>query len=1581
MAIIKCKMCGGDIELSADKTYGTCDSCGSTMTFPKVSDEQRANLFNRANHFRRQNEFDKAVSAYERILDQDDTDAEAHWGVVLSRFGIEYVEDPATHERIPTCHRVQATSILTDADYLAALEHAPDGYSRSLYEAEAKRIAEIQKGILAISAQEKPYDVFICYKESTDGGSRTKDSTLAQDIYYQLTQEGYKVFFSRITLEEKLGQQYEPYIFAALNSAKVMLVVGTKPEYFNAVWVKNEWSRYLALMKQDRSRLLIPCYRDMDAYDLPDELSALQSQDMSKIGFMQDLIRGVKKVLGGDAEQKVQQEVTKAPGVASLIKRARLFLEDADFASADEYAEKVLDIDPECAEAYLVKLLVSRQQSNESELEASRQSLEHDPNYVKALRFAKGEQATAYAAIEQTIQQNIQADQMEADYQHAMALYQKASDERGYLKAAEAFAALGDYQDAEQMIVSSKEKAQQKHQEHEEMLRKAQARAEQERIRKKQEEEERAAKQAQQELERKHAEEQKQLKRAEQRKKNKKLAAILAAVFAVVLAIGLTVKLYVLPKQTYDNASALLSTGQHDDAIASFAGLDGWGDSAERLKESYYAKAQQQLAQGELDAAAATFALAGDYSDAADQIGTIEAYQAACLLLEEGKTTEARKAFAALAGYQNADALYAQCCQTDYETAGNLMAELDVAAAYAMYVDLGDYSDAAALAAKIEQDYTAAGELMTAGQYTEAADAYALLGNYGESKEQKHSALYQHAEGLFAAGQHDEAATQFEAIGESQQAHAVLYAKAEGLYAAGQHDEAAAQFEAIGESQQAHAVLYAKAEGLFAAGQHDEAAAQFETINEIQRANEVLYAKAEGLLEADDQTGAEAVWEALGDYSDAADRLHALRLQIADEAFAAKDYALALEYYQKLIQTDDVKAKEYTLAQTAYDAGAYEQAVLAYEALGQYELSVSRLPVARYAWAEQLYTAGDYDAAAEQFTILDDFTDSSARASDAIYQHGKQLLEAAAYDDAKAVFTSLGTYEDAAAMCKECDYQKAAGLMADGSYADAAALFRTLGTYSDSWSQKQECEYLLAGEAFDAADYTTAEQLFSSLGEYKDAADQTKLSMYNQAGVYFAATDYENAQTIYSALGEYEDSQTMVNECRLQKALLHQQSGEYEKAVAELEDVEHGNSTQVRAECCMALGDQLLAQGKVDESVPYYAKATSLPEVQEKLYQIGKDYAATNQVEKAIETLYFVNSYKDTAQILVEIGNLQKANEQFDLALIAYWAAGDAGSEAANMSYDSVKIKNVLIILQTTFSLHHEDKDAFQKALRYQGGKMMIAAEQYEKAEQLLAGLIGYQDTKQYYYEIAERLQEEGKWKKAYYAFEALGSYSESNVKAKELMDAHPQLQIFDAKVGGYVTFGRFEQDNIIDNGKEPIEWLVLKKGTRGGKQSLLVISRYVLDYRQFHSTSKDDTTWESCVLRSWLNGDFFVSAFSEEEQLCIPKMPVPADKHPAYSSGWKVDPGNSTQDRVFLLSAQELEEMFSSEAWLYGSATPYARGKGANAYVDWWTRTPGKNDTTASVISRDYDDFVYSSYGVAKYAGVRPAMWIEVEP
>ncbi len=258
MAIFKCKMCGGSLDVTEGMTVCECEYCGTAQTLPKLNDEKKTNLYDRAGHLRRNNEFDKAGSVYEKILEEDRTDAEAYWSLVLCKYGIEYVEDPATHKRVPTVNRAQFTSIFMDENYKSAIEYA-DSTQKAIYESEAKTIDEIQKGILAISEKEEPFDVFICYKETDNNGRRTHDSVLANDLYHQLMQEGFKVFFSRITLEDKLGSAYEPYIFAALNSAKVMVVIGTKPEYFNAVWVKNEWSRFLALIKNDNKKNSYSC--------------------------------------------------------------------------------------------------------------------------------------------------------------------------------------------------------------------------------------------------------------------------------------------------------------------------------------------------------------------------------------------------------------------------------------------------------------------------------------------------------------------------------------------------------------------------------------------------------------------------------------------------------------------------------------------------------------------------------------------------------------------------------------------------------------------------------------------------------------------------------------------------------------------------------------------------------------------------------------------------------------------------------------------------------------------------------------------------------------------------------------------------------------------------------------------------------------------------------------------------------------------------------------------------------------------------------------------------------------------------
>ena len=150
MAVFKCKMCGGDLEILDNATVCECEYCGTKQTLPKLNDEKRVQLYDRANYFRRENEFDKAMGIYEMILSEANDDAESYWGIVLCRYGIEYVEDPKTHKRIPTVNRAQFTSIFDDEDYKKALEYA-DVLQKEVYEAEAGAIDKIQKGIREMS--------------------------------------------------------------------------------------------------------------------------------------------------------------------------------------------------------------------------------------------------------------------------------------------------------------------------------------------------------------------------------------------------------------------------------------------------------------------------------------------------------------------------------------------------------------------------------------------------------------------------------------------------------------------------------------------------------------------------------------------------------------------------------------------------------------------------------------------------------------------------------------------------------------------------------------------------------------------------------------------------------------------------------------------------------------------------------------------------------------------------------------------------------------------------------------------------------------------------------------------------------------------------------------------------------------------------------------------------------------------------------------------------------------------------------------------------------------------------------------
>ena len=675
MAAFKCKMCGGMLEIG-DGSIATCDYCGTTQTVPKCGDEVTENLFNRANNLRLKSEFDKAEQVYEKILEIDNNEAEAHWGIVLCKYGIEYVEDPKTFKRIPTCHRTSYEAITANADYLAAIENA-DMSQRSIYENEAKAIDEIQKNILKIVKNEEPFDVFICYKETDENGKRTLDSSIANDIYHQLTQEGFKVFYAAITLESKLGQEYEPYIFSALNSSKVMLAIGTKPEYFNAVWVKNEWSRYLKLMSEDRSRLLIPCYRNMDAYDLPEEFAHFQAQDMGKIGFINDIVRGIKKVVSSEKatkteahEQVAQNQISS--NIAPLLERAFMFLEDGDFARADEFCEQVLNQDPKCAEAYLGKLMAEHNVRRREDLKDWGSPFDSNNNYQKALRFADSTlQKELIGYIEHINKRNENA-RLEGIYTEARNAMNHAIGEVGFLEAARKFESIKTYKDSATLAEKCIEMAEIARKDA--ILSKAQANMSGEKI----ERYEIAIKLLESIPEWKNADEKieickskiRELKIANEKarieaekraKRNKKIAIITTPIVCAVIVFVILLNTVIIPTVKYNSAVKLMDGGEYAKAASYFADLGNYKDSYELLCNAV---------SGLLNS--------GNYEEAASYINSKDCaeifYNSAVSHFDSGKYEEASYLFSVLNEYKDS-ANKAKICeymiQGDYKSAVN----------------------------------------------------------------------------------------------------------------------------------------------------------------------------------------------------------------------------------------------------------------------------------------------------------------------------------------------------------------------------------------------------------------------------------------------------------------------------------------------------------------------------------------------------------------------------------------------------------------------------------------------------------------------------------------------------------------------------------------------------------------------------------------------------------------------------------------------------------------------------------------------------------------------------------------------
>ncbi len=244
----------------------------------------------------------------------------------------------------------------------------------------------------------------------------------------------------------------------------------------------------------------------------------------------------------------------------------------------------------------------------------------------------------------------------------------------------------------------------------------------------------------------------------------------------------------------------------------------------------------------------------------------------------------------------------------------------------------------------------------------------------------------------------------------------------------------------------------------------------------------------------------------------------------------------------------------------------------------------------------------------------------------------------------------------------------------------------------------------------------------------------------------------------------------------------------------------------------------------------------------------------------------------------------------------------------------------------------------------------------------------------------AVSLLESGEYEKAYTFFQKLGSYKDAEKRIADLSIQDPLLSYRILAAGDTICFGSFEQNDDFSDGPEPIEWTVLDK--IDGR--LLLLSSFCLTAMPYHTEPFVPVTWETCSLREWLNSDFLMSAFTEEEQALIPVVRNENDDH----SLVETPGGGATMDRVFLLSETDtviyLNDEYDQAGIGKAYATAFARAAGLQISEEgtacWWLRSPGMYEWVAQLVDQDGIPYANGAYAdMETYCGVRPVIWLDV--
>lgn len=944
-----------------------------------------------------------------------------------------------------------------------------------------------------------------------------------------------------------------------------------------------------------------------------------------------------------------------------------------------------------------------------------------------------------------------------------------------------------------------------------------------------------------------------------------------------------------------------------------------------------------------------------------------EQYTNAKNCIEQKQYDQAREILIKLGEYKDCPKLIQECV---YLEATDLLDEKKYDDAAALFSEL-DYKDSSALA--LECSYRKAMDLAANRRYDDAAQIFTTLNYYKDCKEQLERLK---ADELFDNGDYAGAWLIYSELDENCRTHQndyeAYFVAAEKLRADELFDEARQQFSMLGTfggaDELAIQCMLDKAEKYEKENHYTEALTVYESLQDQDRIDACRYHYGLFLLEKNKYTAAAVQFARCLDYQDSSEQLFTAGIS----AFHDGDLASALEILRNDIAHEETTGVIYEIASAASEKQEYELAISAYDCVGDYQEARQERARNYMLWADQLFERGEYDQYIEVISVLGDSENTKEMIRKAKYAKAKNLMESGSYEKAKAELQELEGYEDSMSLLRECEYEIAKKMYLQGEYQEALAVFEReqMAGYHEADKMITDCRYQIGCLNETAADYQRAAELYELCGDYLDSQERWLECCYHYAVALKNQKEYSKAVQWFIKARKHINTIKQMDEI----AVVYESEGKTKEA-----DRTKQMSFWIRAE-------NALDNYAYDEAVSYYSRITD-PSVtkdreKEALYFYGEELLQAREFGKAAEMFSAAKDYQGASERYIysrleegnqalEAGEYEKAracykDAQSENKITEAWIA-EAEHDAATGQYSQArKIYEMIGMNDKITDVWNLEGESNFAASKYTEAKdnFRTAGNQLKYEDAVLAEAKTYITAGNYSlaYELLTEIQ--------------------NRDDAQEILRTEQAFISYRINPGDVIVFGTYEQDNNEEDGREPIEWIVLAVDD---DNHALVISRYGLDCRPYNQKNAH-VNWQKCTLRTWLNHDFYTTAFGEEEQKAILTKEVDNSLRQG-NSAWEISGGDNTSDNVFLLSYQEAEAYLPDAQNRICIPTDYAIA--CNAYIKeadiekqqfscwWWLRSPGSSSTRAARVgtngSRSEDDVKQDN------VCIRPVLWVDL--